>query len=298
MTSKKHALILAAGAATALLAAPSFAASVTEIRAETNLSVDGVVAGGDSTIAPSGAVSAMGQDGATAFQNDAGVSAVSVGGFFAEGTPGLDSTAAASITQAETNMSGGLQAYELDFTLTNMFLDLNGDFGGASPGPNPLDDPSSPAIASFLDYSISVDGVQVFSVHAELFGGGGVYATDNVVGLTGTLVGASSVFAGPSGERFEIDDLSGTVSLGSFMDGESFEVVATATVGLFGGAFENAMFANLGDPNTIATGPIRAVPAPPTPMPQVPLPATALMLITALGGLGALGARRRPAASR
>ncbi|MEO0361309.1 MAG: hypothetical protein AAF322_09375, partial [Pseudomonadota bacterium] len=255
---------LIAAAALAALAVPAGAASVTEIRAETSLSVDGVQVDAVSDAGASGAVTAFGAGGTSAFQNDAGVSAASAGGFFADGSPANVGTASTGFTQSETNMTGGAVSYEIDFSLANMFLDLNGDFGGSNAGANPFNDPTSPAVGASLAYSIELNGSEVFSVGAELFGGNGVYALGDVSGLTGSLLGGSTEVPG-GGERFEIDDLAGTVSLGSFGDGATLEVVARMTVAYIGGAFENAMFANIGDPNTIATGPIRALGGPTVP---------------------------------
>ena len=248
----------------------------------------------DADVAASGAVVSQADDGenlAEGVATDAGILVGTVNGFVANGELANRGSTVASMTQSETNSSGAAQSYELDYFLVNMALDLNGEFGGSSFGVNPLANDQTGAIGSFIDYRILVNGVEQIVFHAELYGGGGTYLTDNVQNLTGTLNGSSTEFAFGfgGGERFDIDNVAGTLNLGTLQDGESMTVESILTVGYVGNGFENAMFATFGDPNQVTTGAIRTSSNPP---PVVPLPAAAWLLGLGVASFGVMRRRK------
>lgn len=249
----------------------------------------------DVVTAASGAISSQANDFenlAQGVSTDIGILVGTVEGQVANGENANRGSTVSSITQSETNNSGAAQSYSMDYALVNMALDLNGDQGGASFGVNPLANDQTSAIGAFVDYRIAVNGVDQIAFHAELFGGGGTYQVANLQNLTGSTTGSSVQFDfgfPGQGERLNLDDVFGSLDLGTLQDGESISVVSTLTVGYVGNGFENFMFATFGDPNQIAAGPILAASTPP---PAVPLPAAAWLLGLGMASFGVVRRRK------
>jgi hypothetical protein len=235
-----------------------------------------------------------------ATQNADGTSVLEGEGFLADGR-GHAMYLDAAQTISVTNNSGAAQNYTFDYALLNMSAYINGDFGGASNTGNPFDpnDALSEGVGDSVglkfDYNVFLDtgaGVNtIFSASITAFGGAGSYQLDGVSGFNGTLTALNCGQYGCSGVGLAIDDLVGSLNLGSIADGASFTVFTQLTATARANGFENELSFVLGDPtgvNALNAGVVTGGAAP-----AVPLPAAAWMLMAGLGGLGAMRKLRK-----
>ena len=231
--------------------------------------------------------------GVEATQNADGTSVLRAGVGAADGLAGHNGQAVARFQQTETNTSGGDLDFSMDYLLQDMSIYLNGDFGGASNDGNPFPGLSGGSVGGFLDYQVIVNGSPVFNAHLDAFGGSENYTTANTVNLSGTLIPQNCSTFGCTGMLVEIADISGTLDLGTLGDGDSITVETVLTAGFYANGFENEVDVRFGDPSALnLTGALTGTTTGGGGPTVVPLPAGALLLGTALFGLGATRRRR------
>jgi len=214
------------------------------------------------------------------------------------------STAKASLTQSETNTTNGAREYFLDYELSGLSTRLfhNTDSGLFGPGPtapvfaNPFLDNfetliTSAYTAASFQYEILVNGSSVFSARADVLENEAGVTTENVENFDVTVT-ENSIFGST---LFEVDDISGAISLGTFASGETISVesilIARSYATNILDEITNSVGAESSDPVTISSvGTLRSTAVN---MAPVPLPAAGWMLIAGVGGLVAAGRRKK-----
>lgn len=217
-------------------------------------------------------------------------------------------TATAAFIQSETNTFGMDRDYTLSYSLSGMAAQLN-HFADtsfstlfASPtfvnpfsgGPETLVD-SSYTAASF-QYSISVNGNEVFAARADALLSEADAKIENETGFNASLTDVGSGFGRQF--LFEIDDISGEIDLGTFAAGETISVTSTLIAQGYAQNILDELGNNVGsrstDPvNLSSTGFLASAPTTGTGPSPVPLPAAGWMLFTAVGGLTAVRRAKR-----
>lgn len=215
-------------------------------------------------------------------------------------------TSEAQLGFSETNATNGTRTYTLDFTLSGLSTEISTSrqYGTnltnpfANPDPGVVDIESAYTAASF-EYAIQIDGIDIFNARADVLGLATfdsafnlvqTYIFDNVQNFTPSI---SPIAVGGFIDAFEfsVDDLSGSIALGDFAAGETFDITSTLTARAFATNFEgeNAVGAFVQDPITISSFGVRSQPTVSAP---IPLPAAGWLLLGALGGLAAMKRRK------
>jgi hypothetical protein len=257
------------------------------------------------TVSDGTATATLGASNAT--QNADGTSAVSaVIDPFSRNRGSTRVTSEAQLGFSETNATNGTRTYTLDFTLSGLSTEISTSrqYGAnltnpfANPDPGIVDTDSAYTAASF-EYAIQINGTDIFNARADVLGLATfdsafnlvqTYIFDNVQNFTPSI---SPIAVGGFIDAFEfsVDDLSGSIALGDFGAGETFDITSTLTARAFATNFEgeNAVGAFVQDPITISSFGLRSQPTVSAP---IPLPAAGWLLLGALGGLAAMKRRK------
>ncbi|SHL67801.1 VPLPA-CTERM protein sorting domain-containing protein [Roseovarius litoreus] len=244
----------------------------------------------------------------SAIQNADGTSAVSaVIDPFSRNSGSTRVTSEAQLDFSETNATNGTRTYTLDFTLSGLSTEISTSrqYGAnltnpfANPDPGVVDTESAYTAASF-EYAIQINGTEIFNARADVLGLATfnasfdlvqTYIFDNVQNFTPSItpLGLGGGFI--EAFEFSVDDLSGSIALGDFGAGETFDITSTLTARAFATNFEgeNAVGAFVQDPITISSFGLRSQPTVSAP---IPLPAAGWLLLGALGGLAAMKRRK------
>ncbi|THH39217.1 VPLPA-CTERM sorting domain-containing protein [Aliishimia ponticola] len=215
-------------------------------------------------------------------------------------------SATAVLEQSATNTAGALQGYSFTFSLFDLSLQVQENYGYSAyrDYSNPfdgIDDADSDAAGNKISYEVLLNGTSIYSANIELFGGvDDGFTVANVENFTYSVEDVVDPFdpGVVTGQLVTIDDLTETLFLGNFADGETIELetilYSESQATNFEG--EQTVGAFFGDPSGLAAnGLIVQGPAVVTPpVSAVPLPAASWMLLAGLGGLGVM--RRRKAA--
>lgn len=235
-----------------------------------------------------------GPDFALALQAEDGTSALASSAFVASGQQPAQYIAEARQVITETNTSGGDLSYALDYALTDMSFYLNGDFGGANSGPNPFLGGPVESVGVRFSYEVLLNGGSIFTAGIEAFGGGNdTYQLDNANNASATL-NINPGFGGfcCDGADVLIDDIIGSLDLGTFSDGEVFSVETVLRAESLLNGFENVAEFFIGDPTSLTLNAGSLVQRTSSP-PPIPLPAGAWLMLAGLGALGAVRAKRK-----
>jgi len=236
-------------------------------------------------------------DGASAFQDVDGSSSVSavVNEPFAGGR--VATAAIAELVLEDTNSTGELQGYEFSFSLFDLAVQVQENYGSSffSNYNNPFEDLDSDAVGNAIFYDVFVNDVEVFSASIALYGGIDDGFTIENDGFSFTQSDILDPFDGTvAGSRLDIADVTETLFLGNFADGESVQVTTTLGALSLATNFEGEQAAGgfFGDPSGLSSSGGTLVQVAPQ-VAAVPLPAAGWMLIAGVGGLVAAGRRNR-----
>jgi len=260
------------------------------------------------------ASASLGFNNSNAIQNADGTSEVNatISGF---GFGSTRVTSEAKLEFSETNATQGTRTYSLDFTLSGLSTEISTSRSYGSNLTNPFDNPEPGVVdvdsaytAASFEYSIQLNGVDIYTARADVLGLAEypspsfdlvqTYSFDNVLNFAPTITPIVPGGGFIDAFEFSVADLSGSIELGDFAAGESFDITSILTARAFATNFEgeNAVGAFVQDPITISSFGFSSTPTqqPPTDPGVVPLPAAGWLLLGALGGLVAF--RRRQTA--
>ena len=295
----------------ALVLVPNLAAANTISFAEVVTTFQGPGGGSaqvnvDGETIPNGDARAGGSFSSLAQQNADGTSLVSaLAGQNNGGTELVTSTAA--FTQTIENTSGMALEYALAYELSDLATRIRHTRNYGALEENPFSgDPSSIIdsvyTAASFEYTIAVNGTIVFDARADALAieeFDPSIGTDRVDFIFENVDDFDTSIAldtnGQSGSFiFSVADIAGSIDLGTFADGESFDVTSTLTARSFATQFEfeNGVGAFSFDPVTVSSLGVTSMPANGTGPSPVPLPAGAVLLLGALGGMAVLRQRK------